>query len=105
MKVLIYGNDPVFNRDEFSKVESYLKKLGHCVANPSLFLNKTDSDSIRLRKIVSELVNCQGIYLIPGWNMDENSAIVYNLANQLKVALINQSAEYVRFKYVNPIKN
>lgn len=105
MKVLIYGYDPVLNRDEFSKVESYLKKSGHNVANPAMFLNKTDSTPIKLRKIVSELVSCQGLYLIPGWNMDENSAMVYNLANQLKVELINQSAEYVRFKYVNPINN
>jgi hypothetical protein len=87
MKLYIAGpmtGLPEFNYPAFREAAGWLSALGHAVEDPSTNVNPTPDDYHGwLRAGLAQLIRCQGIALLPGWEASGGARLEVNVGATL----------------------
>jgi nucleoside 2-deoxyribosyltransferase len=71
----------------FSEAEIYVRDMGYDVFNPVEYIKsinaQTASDKAIMMLLIPELMKCDGIYMIPGWESSNGSNLEYAIAQYL----------------------
>lgn len=94
MKVYISGKISETNikdtRDDFEIVEMKLRDAGHEVVNPfKIKHSEKNTWEDYMRADIVELMKCDAIYLIKGWQYSKGAKIEVQLANDLNFHFLN----------------
>lgn len=75
---------PDFNRPAFNAEAARLRALGHVVVNPVELNEGNDGNWMACMKVdIRELIECDGIALLPGWFKSRGAKIECQLAVDL----------------------
>jgi len=98
----IYISGPITSirgaMDKFDKAEEALKNKGHEVFNPLLItlpkqgeemseFNKVGEWVWYMRRCIPELVECDSLLLLPGWQDSRGAKLEKSLAEDLKITI------------------
>lgn len=84
----ISGTDLDYVRRLFDKVATTLRALGHEVTNPLCNgLSETDPWEEHMAKDIIDLLQCEGIYMLQGWEDSQGARIEYAIAKELRKAV------------------
>ena len=84
----ISGTDLDYVRCLFDKVATTLRALGHEVVNPLCNgLSETDPWEAHIAKDIINLIDCEGIYMLQGWEDSQGARIEYAVAKELGKAV------------------
>jgi hypothetical protein len=72
-------------RDHFDSMEDYLVAFGHEVCNPAKFGVDERSWEEYMRMSIVELMGCDAILMLQGWNRSRGATIERNLAWNLNI--------------------
>jgi len=79
---------PGFNYAAFHEAAHALRAEGHHVENPAENDNPGASWAWYMRKAIAQLVTCDQIYLLPGWENSRGARIEADLANKLGMRVV-----------------
>ena len=80
----ISGTDLDYVRRLFDKVATTLRALGHEVTNPLCNgLSETDPWEEHIAKDIINLIDCEGIYMLQGWEDSQGARIEHAVAKEL----------------------
>ena len=95
MKIYIAGpmsSLPAFNYPAFNAEARRLRDLGHEVENPAENpVPPCGSWTGYMRMALRQLVECECVALLPGWTDSKGAVIERNLAQALKMPVMNAS--------------
>ena len=84
----ISGTDLDYVRCLFDKVATTLRALGHEVTNPLCNgLSETDPWEEHIAKDIINLIDCEGIYMLQGWEDSQGARIEHAVAKELGKAV------------------
>lgn len=82
----ISGTDLTHTRKRFSDVADKLQALGHEVTNPLYNgLSETDPWEDHIAKDIINLIDCEGIYMLQGWEDSQGARIEHAMAKDAKL--------------------
>ena len=82
----ISGTDLTHTRKRFSDVADKLQALGHEVTNPLCNgLSETDPCEAHIAKDIANLLQCEGIYMLQGWEESQGARIEHAMAKDAKL--------------------
>lgn len=82
----ISGTDLSHTRKRFSDIANKLQSLGHEVINPLCNgLSETDPWEAHIAKDIANLLQCEGIYMLQGWEESQGSRIEHAMAKDAKL--------------------
>lgn len=90
MKIYISGaitNNPKY-KEQFAEAEKKLVSLGHEVVNPAKNSANTYKDYIDLG--LFELMKCEAIYLLKGWQKSDGANLEYVYALTVGLQVLNE---------------
>ena len=80
----ISGTDLDYVRRLFDKVATTLRALGHEVTNPLCNgLSESDPWEDHIAKDIINLIDCEGIYMLQGWEDSQGARIEYAVAKEI----------------------
>ena len=80
----ISGTDLTHTRKRFSDVADKLQSLGHEVINPLCNgLSETDPWEEHIAKDIINLIDCEGIYMLQGWEDSQGARIEHAVAKEI----------------------
>lgn len=80
----ISGTDLDYVRRLFDKVATTLRALGHEVTNPLCNgLSEADPWEDHIAKDIINLIGCEGIYMIQGWEDSQGARIEHAVAKEI----------------------
>lgn len=80
----ISGTDLDYVRRLFDKVAITLRALGHEVTNPLCNgLSETDPWEEHMAKDIINLIDCEGIYMLQGWEDSQGARIEHAVAKEI----------------------
>lgn len=80
----ISGTDLDYVRRLFDKVATTLRALGHEVINPLCNgLSETDPWEEHIAKDIINLIDCEGIYMLQGWEDSQEARIEHAIAKEI----------------------
>ena len=80
----ISGTDLSHTRKRFSDVADKLRALGHEVTNPLCNgLSETDPWEEHIAKDIINLIDCEGIYMLQGWEDSQGARIEHAVAKEI----------------------
>ena len=80
----ISGTDLSHTRKRFSDVADKLQSLGHEVVNPLCNgLSETDPWEAHMAKDIIALLQCEGIYMLQGWEDSQGARIEHAVAKEI----------------------
>ena len=80
----ISGTDLTHTRKRFSDVATTLRALGHEVTNPLCNgLSETAPWEEHIAKDIINLIDCEGIYMLQGWEDSQGARIEHAIAKEL----------------------
>jgi hypothetical protein len=92
MKIYIAGpmtGYPDFNFPAFHKEAAKLRKKGYTVINPAeVNPDVTMSWAECMRKDIAELVQCDAIKLLPGWENSKGATLEHHIAERLELKIL-----------------
>ena len=84
----ISGTDLDYVRRLFDKVATTLRALGHEVSNPLCNgLSESDPWEDHIAKDIINLTDCEGIYMLQGWEDSQGARIEHAVAKELGKAV------------------
>ena len=84
----ISGTDLIETSKRFAAVAKELQKQGHTTVNPfENGLSEHDPWEDHIAKDIINLINCEGIYMLQGWEDSQGARIEYAVANKLGKAV------------------
>ena len=87
----ISGTDLDYVRRLFDKVATTLRALGHEVTNPLCNgLSETDPWEDHIAKDIINLIDCEGIYMLQGWEDSQGARIEHAIAKELRKSVFYQ---------------
>ena len=85
----ISGTDLTHTRKRFSDVADKLQSLGHEVTNPLCNgLSETDPWEAHIAKDIANLLQCEGIYMLQGWEKSKGARIEQAIAKELELLIM-----------------
>ena len=82
----ITGTDLTHTRKRFSDVADKLQSLGHEVTSPLCNgLSETDPWEAHIAKDIANLLQCDGIYMLQGWEESQGARIEHAMAKDAKL--------------------
>lgn len=89
MKIYVAGpmtGLPGLNFPAFHAAAAYLRAQGHTVINPAeINPDTTAAWEECMRRDIAELVTCDCIHLLPGWEASRGATLEHHIATQLKL--------------------
>ena len=80
----ISGTDLTHTCKRFSDVATTLRALGHEVINPLCNgLSETDPWEDHMAKDIIDLLQCEGIYMLQGWEDSQGARIEHAIAKEI----------------------
>lgn len=80
----ISGTDLTHTHKRFSDVATTLRALGHEVTNPLCNgLSETDPWEDHIAKDIINLIGCEGIYMLQGWEDSQGARIEHAVAKEI----------------------
>ena len=80
----ISGTDLSTTRRRFSEVAEKLQSLGHKVVNPLCNgLSEHDPWEEHIAKDIINLIDCEGIYMLQGWEDSQGARIEHAIAKEI----------------------
>lgn len=80
----ISGTDLTHTRKRFSDVADKLQALGHEVTNPLCNgLSEHDPWEEHIAKDIINLIDCEGIYMLQGWEDSQGARIEHAVAKEI----------------------
>ena len=96
MKIYVAGpmtGLPGLNFPAFHAATAHLRALGHTVVNPAeVNPDTTAAWEVCMRRDIAELVTCDGIHLLPGWEASRGATLEHHIATQLKLHIMHHPA-------------
>lgn len=93
-----------YNYPAFNAAAALLREQGHTVVNPTEInaehLEPLHPWDFYMRRNVAELVKCNAIYLLEGWEKSKGARLEKEIAATLGMTLLRE-AEYPRGGYAN----
>lgn len=84
----ISGTELSYTRKRFGDVADTLHALGHEVTNPLCNgLSETDPWEEHIAKDIINLIDCEGIYMLQGWEDSQGARIEHAVAKELGKAV------------------
>ena len=81
----ISGTDLTHTRKRFSDVADKLQSLGHEITNPLCNgLSEHDPWEEHMAKDIIDLLQCEGIYMLQGWEDSQGARIEHAIAKELR---------------------
>lgn len=88
----ISGRDIQEVRDAFGHAERQLKLLGFKPVNPARHIGQIHSSGDEwgfwMRRCIAELVTCNAIYLLDGWQRSRGCRLEHKIARELGLAIL-----------------
>lgn len=85
----ISGTDLDYVRRLFDKVATTLRALGHEVINPLCNgLSETDPWEEHIAKDIINLIDCEGIYMLQGWEDSQGARIEHAIAKEIELKVM-----------------
>ena len=85
----ISGTDLTYTRKRFSDVADKLQALGHEVINPLCNgLSETDPWEDHIAKDIINLIDCEGIYMLQGWEDSQGARIEHAIAKEIELKVM-----------------
>ena len=82
-------NMPALNFPAFHAEAARLRALGYEVANPAeINPDTTDSWNTCMRRNIPELVKCDGVVLLEGWERSRGASLEAHIAHSLGMRLV-----------------
>ncbi len=86
--IFIYGKieesvEPI--KDTFNNIERELKNNGNIVRNPFRQIKTDVPFPVFIRETLKIMLECDTIYLVPGWRNSRSAKLIYDIANNLKM--------------------
>ena len=79
---------PDFNFPAFHAAAKHLRAQGHDVVNPAeISPDPLLSWEEWMRRDIPQLLTCEAIYLLPGWENSKGAWLEYAIANALKIPM------------------
>lgn len=79
-----------FNKPAFHAEAKRLRDLGHEIVNPAELNEGHDGDwLICMKRDIAELIHCEGIALMPGWDKSRGATIECRLAVDLGLHILH----------------
>nr|DAX47494.1 MAG TPA: protein of unknown function (DUF4406) [Caudoviricetes sp.] len=80
----ISGTELSYTRKRFGDVADTLRALGHEVTNPLCNgLSEADPWEEHIAKDIINLIDCEGIYMLQGWEDSQGARIEHAVAKEL----------------------
>ncbi len=73
------------NADVFAQAEEYIRQNGYEPVNPHKVHPGVDDWQIAMRHDIAQLVMCDGVGTLPGWQESRGASLEVFLANQLGI--------------------
>mgnify|MGYP000888072394 FL=1 len=87
----ISGTDLSHTRKRFSDVADKLRALGHEVVNPLCNgLSEATTWEEHIAKDIINLIDCEGIYMLQGWEDSQGARIEHAIAKEIGLKVIYQ---------------
>ena len=84
----ISGTDLTHTRKRFSDVADKLQALGYEATNPLCNgLSETDPWEAHIAKDIINLIDCEGVYMLQGWDDSQGARIEHAIAKELRKAV------------------
>ncbi len=90
MKMYISGpisGIPDLNRAAFDSAEKTLRWLGHETVNPLKINNPEDTWEQCMRRDIAALRECEGIYMLKGWEKSEGAWIERHIGSWMGIPI------------------
>lgn len=90
----ITGHDKTLIEAAFAKAEKDVLDRGHTVVNPLTLDKELPEDATwndYMKKDIKELVECDGIYMIPGWVYSKGCNLEYAIAKAMDLLIFDQA--------------
>lgn len=96
MKIYVAGpmtGLPGLNFPAFHAATAQWRAWGHTVINPAeVNPDTTAAWEDCMRRDIAELVTCDGILLLPGWEASRGATLEHHIATQLKLRVMRHTA-------------
>ena len=85
----ISGTELSYTRKRFGDVADTLRALGHEVTNPLCNgLSEADPWEEHIAKDIINLIDCEGIYMLQGWEDSQGARIEYAIAKEIELKVM-----------------
>lgn len=79
---------PDYNFPAFMEMAQVLREKGFIIFNPAESIpDKSLAWTVYMRHNIRALMNCQGIFLLPGWERSKGSQLEKHIAVQLEMEI------------------
>lgn len=99
MKIYISGpmsNLPELNFPAFHAEAARIRALGHEVVNPAELNQDGGTWQECMRKDIAALCECDGIFMLPGWDVSRGALLEFDIASRLGIEPFNHANDVER---------
>jgi hypothetical protein len=89
---------PNHNFDEFFRVAGKLRRAGYRVVNPAELNPDKPSYPIAMRRDIAQMLTCDTIMLLPGWERSDGAFAEFHIARILQMSFLYWELECSRYK-------
>ena len=88
------------NKEAFTEMEEILVTMGYKVSNPRRHqipkgLAEKDIWNVMMKISLKDMVNCNSIVMLDGWEFSRGAGIEFDIAKALKMPITNQDLQTI----------
>lgn len=89
---------PQLNYPAFFTAESQLRDMGYEVSNPAQYPDNGETWAECLRRDLKDLLECDGVAALPGWQKSKGARLEVNVARRLGMEVMDVKHWKVRWE-------